>query len=58
MEPITLYADIELDSPNYFVITPEGNYIKFPYPEYDDNHEPVDIIDNTSHKKYIVIFNE
>lgn len=53
-----LYADYEIDSNDMFVVTPEGNYFNFPAPEYDDTHGPETIIDQKSHKKYTVIFNE
>lgn len=55
-----LYADfvLEDDSKDMFVVTPEGNYFNFPASDYTESHEPVNIIDPKSHKKYTVIFNE
>ncbi len=53
-----LYADIELDGEDFFVITPEGNYYHFPKSEFDENHPDVVIVDSQSHKKYTVVFNE
>lgn len=53
-----LYADYEINSADMFVITPEGNYFRFDYPEYDETHESVMIIDPMSHKTYNVVFNE
>jgi len=53
-----LYADFELEGKDMFVVTPEGNYFKFEYPEYSEEHENETIIDPKSHKPYIVVFNE
>lgn len=52
----TIYADYELEGNGMFVVTPEGNYYNFP--EYDETHEPVEIIDTKSHKRYNVVFDE
>lgn len=60
MEEMVLYADFELDNAknDMFVVTPEDNYFTFPGDIYDENHEPVSIIDPKSHKAYMVKFNE
>lgn len=53
-----LYADIEIDGCDFFVVTPEGNYYNFPITEFEENHDDVVIVDPKSHKKYTVVFNE
>lgn len=55
-----LYADYEVNSEtdDMFVVTPEGNYFNFPGDEYSEKHEEVTIIDTKSHTPYIVKFNE
>lgn len=53
-----LYADIELDSDDMFVVTPEGNYFNFPADKFNENSSDTTIIDPTSHKLYVVRFNE
>ena len=53
-----LYADIEFGSDDYFVITPEGNYFNFPYPEYNEMTQKIIITDPKSHKNYVVVFDE
>lgn len=53
-----LYADFEIDSDDMFVVTPEGNKFTFSSESYNEDHEPESIIDPTSHKEYIVAFNE
>lgn len=55
-----LYADFEVnsDTNDMFVVTPEGNYYNFPGDEFTECHEPIDIIDTKSHKIYKVYFNE
>ena len=53
-----LYADFEIDSDDMFVVTPEGNKFTFSAESYNEDHEPESIIDPTSHKEYIVVFNE
>lgn len=58
MDSIKLYADIELESKDFFVITPEGNYFNFPCADFNENHEDVAIVDPKSHKRYTVVFNE
>lgn len=57
MEVEKIYADIKLDNDDWFVVTPEGNEFTFPAGEYDENHDPEDVVDPTSNKKYTVIFN-
>lgn len=54
----TLYADIELNSDNWFVLTPEGNYFTFDGDKYDELHDDIMIVDPASHKNYTVSFNE
>lgn len=54
---VTLYADQELNSDNWFVITPEGNYFTFGADRYDENSDDTIIIDPKSHKTYNVVFN-
>ena len=56
MEIDVLYADIELESEDYFVVTPEGNYFNFPSVSFNDSHSDVNIVDPKSHKKYTVVF--
>lgn len=58
MEDNVLYADFELDSNDMFVVTPEGNYFNFPAPAFDESHEPIEIIDTKSHKRYKVCFSD
>ena len=58
MDTIKLYADIEFESEDFFVVTPEGNYYNFPKSEFTETHDDIIIIDPKSHKKYIVVFNE
>lgn len=53
-----LYADQELDSNDYFVITPEGNYFNFPSDKFNENSDDFTIIDTRSHKPYVVKFHE
>lgn len=55
-----LYADFELnsDTNDMFVVTPEGNYFNFPGNDYNENHEDVTIIDPKSHLIYTVKFND
>jgi hypothetical protein len=53
-----IYADYEHDSDDMFVVTPEGNRYTFPAPEYTDKHDPIIIVDTTSHIQYNVIFDE
>ena len=53
-----LYADIEINSDDFFVITPEGNYFNFPCSKFNENSDPAVVIDPMSHKKYTVMFNE
>lgn len=55
---LELYADFVTDkkSNDMFVITPEGNRFKFDAPEYNESHEPVNIVDPWSHKMYTVYF--
>ena len=53
-----LYADFEIDSDDMFVVTPEGNKFTFSSESYNEDHEPESIIDPTSHKENIVVFNE
>lgn len=57
MEDLILYADIELDSDDWFVVTPEGNYFNFPCGSVDIEKDK-SIIDPTSHKIYVVRFND
>ena len=56
MEQEKLYADIELESNDMFVITPEGNYFNFPASKYNENSPDETIIDPKSHKIYTVVF--
>jgi hypothetical protein len=58
MDVVKLYADIELNGKDYFVVTPEDNYFNFPAAEFDEKHEDAMIVDPMSHKTYIVVFNE
>ena len=60
MKDNILYADFELDSEtnDMFVITPEGNYFNFPGNDYNENHEDTTIIDPKSHLIYTVKFND
>lgn len=58
MDNVKLYADIEINGKDFFVVTPEGNYFNFPCDVFDENHIDVVIVDPKSHKKYIVVFNE
>lgn len=58
MDTEVLYADIEFDSDDFFVVTPEGNFFNFPAKDFDETHDDVVIVDPKSHKKYQVIFNE
>lgn len=53
-----LYADQELDSNDFFVITPEGNYFNFPEDKFNEDSDDFTIIDTRSHKPYIVKFHE
>ena len=53
-----LYADVALDSNDFFVITPEGNYFNFPADKFDENSNDFTIIDTKSHKMYTVKFHE
>jgi hypothetical protein len=55
-----LYADFELnsDTNDMFVVTPEGNYFNFPGNDYNENHEDITIIDPKSHLIYTVKFND
>ena len=53
-----LYADVEIDSNDFFVITPEGNYFNFPADKFDENSNDFTIIDTKSHKMYTVKFRE
>ena len=53
-----LYADVEIDSNDFFVITPEGNYFNFPADKFDENSNDLTIIDTKSHKMYTVKFHE
>lgn len=55
-----IYADYKLDNTNdMFVITPEGNeFIFLSEDGYNDTHIPVTVIDPSSNKNYLVIFNE
>lgn len=53
-----LYADQEIDSNDYFVITPEGNYFNFPADKFSDSSDDFTIIDTRSHKPYVVKFHE
>lgn len=57
-EPNILYADVEIDSNDFFVITPEGNYFNFPADKFDENSNDFTIIDTKSHKMYTVKFHE
>ena len=54
---MTLYADQELNSNNWFVVTPEGNYFTFDADKYNENSDDTMIIDPRSHKTYTVCFN-
>lgn len=58
MDSKILYADIELESNDLFVVTPEGNYFSFPSDKYSENSPSEQIIDPKSHKMYTVVFNE
>jgi hypothetical protein len=58
MDSIKLYADIELEGKDFFVVTPEGNYFNFPCVDFNEKHEDVTIVDPKSHKRYTVVFNE
>ena len=55
-----IYADYKLDNTkDMFVFTPEGNEFEFPFEDgYNDKHSPVTIIDPSSNKNYLVVFNE
>ena len=53
-----LYADVEIDSNDFFVITPEGNYFNFPSDKFNENINDFTIVDTKSHKPYIVKFHE
>lgn len=53
-----LYADVEVDSNDYFVITPEGNYFNFPSDKFNENSDDFVIIDTKSHVPYTVKFHE
>lgn len=53
-----LYADVEIDSNDYFVITPEGNYYNFPSDQFNDETNDLTIVDTKSHKLYVVKFHE
>ena len=53
-----LYADVEIDSNDFFVITPEGNYFNFPEDRFNDNSNDFTIIDTKSHKPYTVKFHD
>jgi hypothetical protein len=53
-----LYADQELNSNDFFVITPEGNYFNFPADKFNENSDDFVIIDTRSHKPYTVKFHE
>lgn len=53
-----LYADVEMDSNDFFVITPEGNYFNFPADKFDESSNDFTIIDTKSHKMYTVKFHE
>lgn len=54
----TIYADFEINSNDMFVVTPEGNKFTFSSQDYNEEHTPETIIDPTSHKEYVVVFNE
>ena len=53
-----LYADVEMDSNDFFVITPEGNYFNFPSEKFNEDSNDFTIVDTKSHKPYIVKFHE
>lgn len=55
-----IYADYKLDNTkDMFVFTPEGNEFEFPFEDgYNDKHAPVTIIDPSSNKNYLVVFDE
>ena len=53
-----LYADVEMDSNDFFVITPEGNYFNFPADRFNENSNDFMIVDTKSHKPYTVKFHE
>lgn len=57
MEKI-LYADVEMDSNDFFVITPEGNYYNFPSDNFNENSDDIIIVDTKSHLPYTVKFHE
>jgi hypothetical protein len=58
MDNVKLYADIEINSKDFFVVTPEGNYFNFPCSEFNEKHSDVVIVDPKSHKMYTVVFDE
>mgnify|MGYP006342447517 FL=1 len=58
MDNVKLYADVEINSKDFFVVTPEGNYFNFPSTEFDETHDDAIIVDPKSHKIYTVVFNE
>lgn len=53
-----LYADLELDSDDFFVITPEGNYFNFPSDKFNERSNDFVIVDTKSHIPYTVKFHE
>ena len=58
MENSKLYADIEINGKDFFVVTPEGNYFNFPSSEFNESHSDAIIVDPKSHKMYTVVFDE
>lgn len=58
MENSKLYADIEINGKDFFVVTPEGNYFNFPSSEFNESHADAIIVDPKSHKMYTVVFDE
>lgn len=55
-----LYADFEIESEtnDMFVVTPEGNYFNFPGDAYNESHGDITVVDPKSHTIYTVKFND
>ena len=43
-----LYADVEMNSNDFFIITPEGNYFNFPSDKFNENSNDFTIVDTKS----------
>ena len=53
-----LYADVEQNSDDFFVVTPEGNYYNFPCDKFSENSDDITIVDTKSHIPYVVKFHD